>query len=278
MKVSAFELDVMVSGRSIREYGHQGRTYVEGRKGSPFTLRFRNNSPNRVLAIPSVDGLSVLDGQTATGDSRGYVVPAYSSVEIRGWRVSLDQSSDFVFTERQASYAGQTGGEQNIGVIGVKVIGEVYRPPVVIHHTPPVEHHHHHYHDGLVGGGLLRSRDMTAGDPTFGGTTTCESATLGVYTCSMATGEVSAQAPAQSLSAPDFNLGIGWGASKVDQVSEVAFERGVELATLEIHYSDAAGLAAAGIALTKDLAVETRSMPRSFGGFCSPPRKVLTRS
>jgi hypothetical protein len=276
MKNSAFELDVLVSGRPIREFGHQGRTYVEGRKGSPFTLRFRNNSSNRVLAIPSVDGLSVLDGQPATGSSRGYVVPAYSSVEIKGWRESLDRSSDFVFTDRQASYAWQTAGEQNLGAIGVKVIGEVYRPPLVITTPTGEHHHHHHYHGGLMGGGLLRS---TAGDPTYGGTTTSDSATLGVYACCAGIGEVTAQSlstPAQS--APEFNLGVGWGASKVDQVSEVTFERGLELATLEIFYSDSAGLTAAGITLTKDLAVETHNMPRAFGGFCSPPKKVVTGS
>jgi hypothetical protein len=34
----------MVADRPVREWGHQGRTYIEGRKGSKFTLRIRNNT------------------------------------------------------------------------------------------------------------------------------------------------------------------------------------------------------------------------------------------
>ena len=74
---------------------------------------------------------------------------------------------------------------------------------------------------------------------------------------------------------PDFNLGTGWGESQRDVVTEASFERSSVLATLEIYYSDRAGLTRAGIALDKDLAVEARDFPRAFGGFCRPPQRIV---
>ena len=144
----------MVADRPVREWGHQGRTYIEGRKGSKFTLRFRNNTAQRVLAVPSIDGLCALDGQPATGASKGYIIAAYSSAEIKGWKMNLRETADFVFTDRETtSYAAQTHGAQNGGIIAVKVFAEKYVPPVVtqvVHtwsETPVVREIHHHHPD-----------------------------------------------------------------------------------------------------------------------------------
>lgn len=269
MRESAFELQVMVSGRPVREFGHQGQTYVEGRLGSAFTLKFRNNSSDRILAIPSVNGLSIVDGQPANADSRGYVVPGLSSVEFKGWRESLERSADFLFTTKDKDYAAQTHGDENIGVIGVKVVAEKPKP-VVYHVAPPIEHHHHHHH--------YPEKKVFYPSPwqPYWGTTTCMSSPTETVAFSAETGQLTADSSTvkSASGSVDFNLGVGWGDSKEDRVGETSFERGTELATLLIYYSDAAGLAAAGIVLNKDLAVEARSLPRAFGGFCSPPRRI----
>jgi hypothetical protein len=54
-------------------------------------------------------------------------------------------------------------------------------------------------------------------------------------------------------------------------VSEASFERGQELATLELFYDDTAGLTAYGVQLSKDAALSAPSFPVAFGGFCKPP-------
>jgi hypothetical protein len=121
MKRNDFELSVKIDGSKLPEYGSHGRTYVRGEIGREFTLHFRNNTADRVLARFSVDGLSVLDGKSADRDKSGYICNAYSSIEINGWRTSLDEVRKFEFSSKGKSYAGKTVGTSNCGVIGVQV-------------------------------------------------------------------------------------------------------------------------------------------------------------
>ena len=55
MKQNLFELSVTVpssrGSTKIPEYGHNGLTFVEGRKGQPYTIKLHNNSAHRVLAV-----------------------------------------------------------------------------------------------------------------------------------------------------------------------------------------------------------------------------------
>ena len=121
-----FELTVLYRGENAaREYGLNNVTYLESRVGQNWHLRFKNNTPGRVLVIPSVDGLSTLTGKPATPEDDGYIVAPYSSVTITGWRVSLSETREFVFTERDASYVSEVPGvTNNSGVIGVAVFSE----------------------------------------------------------------------------------------------------------------------------------------------------------
>lgn len=298
MQIGSLELQVLVNDRPVREYGHQGRTYVAGHKGSRFTLKLRNNTAQRVLAVPSIDGICACDGQPATGASKGYIIPAYSSVEIKGWKQSLRETADFIFTDRSTtSYAAQTHGAQNCGVIAVKVIAEKFVPPPP---PPPViireEHHHHHDHYpwpywrpwptimySSCSTGNITSQGL-AGD-----TLKCASNAGASYTCSvgnlMSSPGVSTREADQSSQAvnamfsaanslsdatPDFTLGTGYGQVREDVVSEATFERGLELATFEIYYSDEASLTAVGVPLNKAAQI-SKPVPQAFGGFCRPP-------
>ena len=115
---------------------------LRGEIGREFTLQFKNNTADRVLARFSVDGLSVLDGKSADKDSSGYICDAYSSIEIAGWRTSLEEVRKFEFSSKGKSYAGKTtDNTTNCGVIGVQVYSEK-QPKVKI-----VEKHIHHHHD-----------------------------------------------------------------------------------------------------------------------------------
>lgn len=303
MNAGSFELSVAVpsarGSTKIREYGHQGRTFVEGRKGQPFSILFRNNSAERVLAVPSVDGISVMDGQPATEQSRGYIVSAYSSIEIKGWRTSLKDVAQFFFETKDGSYAatGPVADARNCGVIGCRVVGEKPRPVTVIKHV-------HHY---PVRPYIVRRYDPWWFDETIywsemPGEGTGVSTTYTTNTSQVAgesgqpqvscffnqVGEVKAASLSPEPEtmkysgdvrrgltlAPDFNLGTGYGTHLQDNVSEVHFDRGTTLALLDIFYSDADGLRAAGIDLDKGAAISlpVGGLPQSFNGFCQPPR------
>lgn len=309
MKYDLFELSVAVPSRhgtsKIPEYGHKGLTFVEGRPGQPYTLKLRNDSAQRVLAVVSVDGLNVVDGQPCTPQGRGYIIPAYSAVDIDGWRTSLSEVHRFKFEGKDQSYSKSATGEtQNCGIISAKFFSE---KPDPLQPYKEVHHHHHHYEDhwypvpypvyprptpiwptwreiwytssagptGAVGASGPVGTTGSLSDMTI----KCASNTAsGEYTVSNSMGSGGSTLAANFMAAtsdvPEFKLGTGWGEAKADSVSETKFEREKELCTLAIYYADAPALERVGIQLTKDVAVTTPAapeLPRGFPGFCKPP-------
>jgi hypothetical protein len=107
-----------------------GTRYIVGTPGHEYAIRIRNDSGQRILAVTSVDGVNVLSGDTASPQQSGYVIEAGGSVEISGWRTSLERTSAFYFTDLGDSYAARTGRPRNVGVIGVAVFRELSRPLV----------------------------------------------------------------------------------------------------------------------------------------------------
>ena len=118
------------TGEPARVWRHGGRFFVAGRPGALYSLRVTNNTPGRVLAVMSVDGVNILTGQTASYSQRGYVFGPYESYEVTGWRKSDSQVAAFTFAPLSRSYAARTGRPNDVGVIGVAVFEErVYAPP-----------------------------------------------------------------------------------------------------------------------------------------------------
>jgi len=58
------------------------------------------------------------------------VIDARGSVEIEGWRTSLERTQAFYFTDLGDSYAARTGRPANVGVVGVAVFRE--RAPTIV--------------------------------------------------------------------------------------------------------------------------------------------------
>lgn len=308
MRSDMFELSIAVPSKrdgmvKIPEYGHNGLTFIEGRKGQPFHLKMRNDSAHRVMAVVSIDGLSIVDGQTCTAQSRGYVIPAYSAITVQGWRTSLTEVNTFKFeTKEGGSYARRMGVEtQNCGVIAAKFFSEKWKPSPGLQ-TIIEKHHHHHHHDkwpwsdppyrpwrypswpdvymsSTGGDGLgasqganemVRCSLMSSGlnrNAPNSGTTAQYSGTLkqsgAPITVNMAQADV-----------PDFTLGTGWGEAKVDVVTETTFETAAELCTMTLYYAASEDLKKAGIALDKGVTVATAIkpvLPQAFQGFCKPP-------
>ncbi len=115
-------------GTSLAVYLKDGRRYVVGTPGHEYAVRIRNCTGERILAVTSVDGVNAVTGETASPEQSGYVIDAWGSVEIAGWRKSLDRTAAFYFTDLGDSYAARTGRPGNVGVIGVAVFREKRAP------------------------------------------------------------------------------------------------------------------------------------------------------
>jgi hypothetical protein len=108
------------NGNKITEFSKDGRTYVEGRKGSNYKIKVTNHSHRRAKVIVSVDGLDIITGKRAIPGTGGYVLNAYASETFDGWRISDQQVREFFFTNEKNSYNAKTGNDtNNLGVIGV---------------------------------------------------------------------------------------------------------------------------------------------------------------
>ena len=118
-------------GTALPVFQKDGRHYIVGVPGHEYAVRIRNCTGARILVVTSVDGVNVISGDTAAPSQSGYVLDPWASVEIAGWRKSLERTAAFYFTDLGDSYAARTGRPQNVGVIGVAVFEE--RPKRIAH-------------------------------------------------------------------------------------------------------------------------------------------------
>ena len=138
MDLSARILIYERDGRSLRPIkiytDESGKRWVEARNGTKFVIEVKNDSWNNILSVVSVDGLSVITGKRAKLEPKdGYIVSPYSSTKITGWRTSLENVREFVFTDnKKESYSHKLGAdESNIGVIGFAF----YKQKVIYNYT-----------------------------------------------------------------------------------------------------------------------------------------------
>ena len=128
-------MKILINGKEVRQYHHKGNIFIEGRKGSEFSIFLENPNFYAVKAVVSVDGLCVIDGKPAGEKSKGYVIDAMSNLTISGWRISDSQISKFVFNDKRKSLNVQTGNDSsNVGVIGAMFFNEVS----IYHQTTPM--------------------------------------------------------------------------------------------------------------------------------------------
>jgi hypothetical protein len=122
------------TGERLTPYRHGGKLYVAGTPGDRYAVELKGNRGERVLTVLSVDGVNVLTGQTAATLQSGYVIDGGQSYAVNGWRKSMDDVAQFVFTALPDSYAARTGRPGNVGVIGVAVYREKVVPlqPVAV--------------------------------------------------------------------------------------------------------------------------------------------------
>jgi hypothetical protein len=131
---SAADVDILVDGAPQPRYAHNGRWYVEARKGREYAIRLRNPYAVRVAVALSVDGLNTIDArETTAADARKWVLGPYETVTIRGWQTSHTEARRFEFTTEAHSYGQALGKTANLGVISAVFFKE--RVPVAVPYT-----------------------------------------------------------------------------------------------------------------------------------------------
>lgn len=284
MQYNNISLNVLIKGKPITEYPHNGQVFMEGRDNSNFEIEIRNQNAHRVEAVISVDGLSVIDGKDAGPASSGYVIEAHSSVRIPGWKLNDDQVAAFEFAGKRDSYSAAVNGgsARNTGVIGVLAYKEKPQRPVYVNTYSSAFPGSY----GAISKSTLRSAGYSSGGlESLGGGTPrgiAPSGMLASATCSvsdnlsyMAGSNAISDTMAMAAMAPvEQSLGTAFGESKEFATSTVTFERGDLQAMIVMFYDDARGLKARGIDLSRRARQRGTQSPVAFPGMttgCQPP-------
>jgi hypothetical protein len=287
-QVGNYQVEVLVDGIPVPTYAHNGETYVLGQTGDRYVVRVSNYSGRRIEAVVAVDGRDVIDGKPADfRRDRGYLVPAWGSVDIDGWRLSRRQAAAFRFSSVADSYAARTGSAREVGVIGVAVFPErVYTPP-----PRPYERPYYPYDDEAPydrGDRRYKSESAPSGS-TEGGRSAeakrapapASPASKGAAEAPLANADSSGVYGGQPAPAQRPGLGTEFGEAVSSPVREVDFVRASSVrpaVILGVRYNDRAGLIAAGIDLinigTPDdtyLRQTAQPFPVSHRGYATPP-------
>jgi hypothetical protein len=111
-------------GRTLAGYTAGGRSLIIGEDGARYRIVVRNATTARFEIVASVDGLDVIDGRPADPNRRGYIVDPHDTLVIDGFRTSDEAVAAFRFGKVADSYAAQTSGDRNVGVVGLAIFSE----------------------------------------------------------------------------------------------------------------------------------------------------------
>jgi len=111
-------------GRLLPGFHASGRALIVGEDGARYRIAVRNGTSARFEVVTSVDGLDVIDGKPADPNRRGYIVDPHGQLVIDGFRTSDSGVAAFRFGKVADSYAAQTSGDRNVGIIGLAIFAE----------------------------------------------------------------------------------------------------------------------------------------------------------
>jgi hypothetical protein len=272
---TSYEFEVRINDKAVKEFYHRDENvYIEGRRGSEFTLKFRNKTSEKVLVVLSVDGLSVMDGEPASEKSGGYICDPFDLIDVPGWRINADKVAKFKFQPQgdrhNKTYVEELASEgfnvdpTNQGVIGIMVYKQV-PPPAPIYQNI---HHYHHYNEPYFKGlyssnSFTRGASMGVGEIASSGFVPASSGVASLNSSNM-------NAMAQNFcglvqTEPQPSLGTGFGDDAKFATSQVEFKRQMTPAwTGSIYYDTRLNLEKRGI-VVNDYTVRTPdAFPASY--------------
>lgn len=282
----AYEFNILIGGKPITEYQHEGNTFVEGRKGSEFELEFKNHSSKRVLVVPSVDGKSIFDKSPATPASRGYVVDAFKSIRIPGWTLDQTDVARFVFADKEKSYAvvtAEAGEVVQSGVVGVLVYSEVPQPvlrdfdPNMIKTPSWPSAPAFPYNPAPYWAGTPVNPQVTSAADVVQAMS--RRVMMNSVSASSQSKSATAEPQAATLSASSaadstpFEMGAGFGQRAEFKTHQVQFERDKIEASMVLYYDSRRNLEKRGIEVVKKEQRHLNELPQAFAGIpgCTPP-------
>jgi len=242
------------TGSTLPTHMHDGKLYVAGAPGHRYAVRIVNRTGARVMTVLSVDGVNAISGQTADPNQSGYVLDAYQSTEVDGWRKNMSEIAQFNFTALENSYAERTGRPANVGVIGVAVFREKQQP-------------------------IMRERDEKIAAREAPAAAADAAAAPPMASGSAAQAAKSAGAPASESRAynglaaarptpkPEESLGTGHGARESSYASYTSFERegSQPNEVVSVWYDSYRNLVARGVIPTpRPIAIEPQPFPNQF--------------
>jgi hypothetical protein len=296
--MSDFDIQIQVNGSRCKQYHHLGKIFIEAKENSEYSIEVKNNTWKRIMAVCSVDGLSILDGKPALEESTGYIINGYSSNKYDGFRVSDDKIAKFVFTtkEKKDGYASDKDStQQDVGVLGVRIYEE--KQPVYNQYsgilrsrsfgtskpypsTPTIwcgDPYGQSY--GCIGGGINSVPNINAsfcasnamddsvpvGSLSFNTSQVINNVTLTSQVDQTSTYKSSEIKP------KGFDMATKWGAAKESKVVNVSFERGYKSLEVEIFYASRQSLIEMGVPIGSE---KLASFPKSFADdkYAKPPK------
>jgi hypothetical protein len=226
------------TGQTLPVYRFRGEYWVAGTPGAKYSVAVTNNTGERVMAVISVDGVNVLNGDTARVDQAGYVFASNQRYEIAGWRKSDREIAAFQFVASPRSYAERTGRPENVGVIGVALFRERYEAPAWAPYS----------HEQQPGYGNERYRYKRGEASDAAGAAEAANAPAPSSAPSLKSyGRVTESEAAQARVEP--KLGTGHGAREWSAVSHTEFQRAQSAPneTIRIRYDSTENLIAMGV-------------------------------
>jgi hypothetical protein len=271
MNKNSYNVHILVDGNTVKEYTKDGKTFIEAKHGSEYTIKIKNNTARRVLAVVSVDGINVVTGQVATPEDTGYVINGYGSLNLQGYRKDEEGGGRFKFTDKSSGYSKEVDGTGvNSGVIGVTIFPEKYTIHDLIRDSQPrpfMPSPIKPWDDGRIvwfAGNTLGDSGTPIGSALY--STSCEvkSEPSVLRSC---TASVNYCATAQAEAQP-FDSATTWGSEFKQKIDYVEFERGTESTKIDIYYATRDSLKTLGVIVDTPPAI---AFPQSFPGFAKPP-------
>lgn len=235
------------SGATLPLHYHRGDYWVAGRPGARYAISVRNRLGERVLAVPAVDGVNVLSGETAAWDQTGYVLSPWQPYQITGWRKSSSEIAAFEFSSAGDSYAGRTGRPDHVGVIGVALFREKLPEPVAMAPEQATRQTRERHDE---------SRSLQRGAPAPSAAPASPGAGLSERSSSNEAPALAQRAPSASADSvakaaplPAPRLGTGHGQREASVISHTRFDRlqSSPNEIIRIRYDSRENLVAAGV-------------------------------
>lgn len=99
-KIEPFTVEIIPSdgnGDPETVYELRGQKYVESVDDVSVSIRIKNNTGLRLLAVVSVDSRSIVTGELASLQDTGFIVPPMGSIVLSKWMVDGLRNSSFTY-------------------------------------------------------------------------------------------------------------------------------------------------------------------------------------